>query len=75
MAERHQSRANRETTKTTAHCIWYGVCMSSCKVTVGNNEYLGPTAINNTYRFATDEREGSERRRERLEIIERENGA
>jgi len=74
MAEQHQTRANREKIKTSTRCIWCGACMSSCNIAAGNNEYLGPAAINKAYRFAMDEREGSEKKRERLEIIERENG-
>ncbi len=74
LTEQHQTRANREKIKTSTRCIWCGACMSSCNIAAGNNEYLGPAAINKAYRFAMDEREGSEKKRERLEIIERENG-
>jgi succinate dehydrogenase / fumarate reductase iron-sulfur subunit len=74
MVEQSQTRANREKIKTSTRCIWCGACMSSCNIAADNNEYLGPAAINKAYRFAMDEREGSEKKRERLEIIERENG-
>jgi succinate dehydrogenase / fumarate reductase iron-sulfur subunit len=74
MAEQSQTRANREKIKMSTRCIWCGACMSSCNIAAGNNEYLGPAAINKAYRFAMDEREGSEKKRERIEIIERENG-
>jgi len=74
LTEQPQTRANREKIKTSTRCIWCGACMSSCNIAAGNNEYLGPAAINKAYRFAMDEREGSEKKRERLEIIERENG-
>ena len=74
MAEQAQTRANREKIKMSTRCIWCGACMSSCNIAAGNNDYLGPAAINKAYRFAMDEREGSEKKRERIEIIERENG-
>jgi succinate dehydrogenase / fumarate reductase iron-sulfur subunit len=74
LEEQRQSRENREKIKTSTRCIWCGACMSSCNVAAGNNEYLGPAAINKAYRFAMDEREGAEMKRRRLEIIEQENG-
>ena len=74
MAEQAQTRANREKIKMSTRCIWCGACMSSCNIAAGNNDYLGPAAINKAYRFAMDEREGSDKKRERIEIIERENG-
>jgi succinate dehydrogenase / fumarate reductase iron-sulfur subunit len=74
LEEQRQSRENREKIKTSTRCIWCGACMSSCNIAAGNNEYLGPAAINKAYRFAMDEREGSEMKRRRLEIIEQENG-
>ncbi len=48
--------------------------MSSCNIAAGDNEYLGPAAINKAYRFAMDEREGESRKQERLRIIEQEHG-
>jgi len=48
--------------------------MSSCNIAAGDNEYLGPAAINKAYRFAMDEREGEEIKQKRLEIIEQEHG-
>ncbi len=74
MAEQSQTRANREKIKMSTRCIWCGACMSSCNIAAGNNDYLGPAAINKAYRFAMDEREGSKKKQERIEIIERENG-
>ncbi|MFB6175646.1 MAG: succinate dehydrogenase, partial [Halobaculum sp.] len=34
----------------------------------GDNEYLGPAAINKAYRFAMDEREGEDLKEHRLNI-------
>ncbi|MEF8812462.1 MAG: succinate dehydrogenase/fumarate reductase iron-sulfur subunit [Halovenus sp.] len=72
--EQRQSPENREKVKLSTRCIWCGACMSSCNIAAGNNEYLGPAAINKAYRFAMDEREGSDRKKERLRIIDQENG-
>jgi succinate dehydrogenase / fumarate reductase iron-sulfur subunit len=74
MEEYHQSRENREKVKLSTRCIWCGACMSSCNVAAGDNQYLGPAAINKAYRFAMDDREGEERKQERLEILEQEHG-
>jgi succinate dehydrogenase / fumarate reductase iron-sulfur subunit len=74
LEEQRQSRENREEIKTSTRCIWCGACMSSCNVAAGDNEYLGPAAINKAYRFAMDEREGEEIKQRRLEIIEQEHG-
>ena len=74
LEEQRQSRENREKIKTSTRCIWCGACMSSCNVAAGDNEYLGPAAINKAYRFAMDEREGEEMKQKRLEIIEQEHG-
>ncbi|ERH11621.1 MAG: succinate dehydrogenase and fumarate reductase iron-sulfur protein [halophilic archaeon J07HB67] len=74
LAEQRQSRENREKIKMSTRCIWCGACMSSCNVAAGNNEYLGPAAINKAYRFTMDEREGEEMKQHRLRIVEQENG-
>lgn len=74
MEEYRQSRDNQEKIKLATRCIWCGACMSSCNIAAGDNQYLGPAAINMAYRFAMDEREGEDRSEERLEIIEREHG-
>jgi succinate dehydrogenase / fumarate reductase iron-sulfur subunit len=74
LEEQRQSRENREKIKMSTRCIWCGACMSSCNIAAGNNEYLGPAAINKAYRFAMDEREGEAMKEERLEILEQENG-
>jgi succinate dehydrogenase / fumarate reductase iron-sulfur subunit len=74
LEEQRQSRENREKIKMSSRCIWCGACMSSCNIAAGDNEYLGPAAINKAYKFAMDEREGAERKQERLEIIEQEHG-
>ena len=63
LEEQRQSRENREKIKKSTRCIWCGACMSSCNIAAGDNEYLGPAAINKAYRFAMDEREGGGRQR------------
>jgi succinate dehydrogenase / fumarate reductase iron-sulfur subunit len=74
LAEQHQTRANREKIKMSTRCIWCGACMSSCNIAAGDNQYLGPAALNKAYRFYMDEREGEDLQRHRLEIIEQEHG-
>ena len=74
LEEQRQSPENRENIKLSTRCIWCGACMSSCNIAAGDNQYLGPAAINTAYRFYMDEREGEQKRRERLEIIEQEHG-
>jgi len=72
--EQRQSRENREDIKMSTRCIWCGACMSSCNVAAGDNEYLGPAAINKAYRFVMDEREEEAMTEKRLEILEQEHG-
>ncbi|MFC7202002.1 succinate dehydrogenase/fumarate reductase iron-sulfur subunit [Haloferax namakaokahaiae] len=72
--EQRQSRENREKVKMSTRCIWCSACMSSCNIAAGDNEYLGPAAINKAYRFAMDEREGEDMKQRRLEILEQEHG-
>jgi succinate dehydrogenase / fumarate reductase iron-sulfur subunit len=73
--EQRQSRENREKIKMSTRCIWCGACMSSCNIAAGDNEYLGPAAINKAYRFYMDEREDEEELKEhRLRILEQEHG-
>ena len=72
--EQRQTPENREKIKTSTRCIWCGACMSSCNVAAGDNEYLGPAAINKAYRFTMDEREGEEMKQQRLKILEQEHG-
>jgi len=74
LEEQRQTRENREKIKMSTRCIWCSACMSSCNVAAGDNEYLGPAAINKAYRFAMDEREGEDIKQQRLEIIEQEHG-
>jgi succinate dehydrogenase / fumarate reductase iron-sulfur subunit len=74
LEEQRQTRENREKVKMSTRCIWCGACMSSCNIAAGDNEYLGPAAINKAYRFAMDEREGENRKEQRLKIIEQEHG-
>ncbi|WP_332899310.1 MULTISPECIES: succinate dehydrogenase/fumarate reductase iron-sulfur subunit [unclassified Haladaptatus] len=72
--EQRQTRENREKVKMSTRCIWCGACMSSCNIAAGDNEYLGPAALNKAYRFAMDEREGEDMKQHRLQIIEQEHG-
>ncbi|MFC4543694.1 succinate dehydrogenase/fumarate reductase iron-sulfur subunit [Halosolutus amylolyticus] len=74
LEEQRQSRENREKVKMSTRCIWCGACMSSCNIAAGDNEYLGPAAINKAYRFAMDERESEEIKEHRLRILEQEHG-
>jgi succinate dehydrogenase / fumarate reductase iron-sulfur subunit len=72
--EQRQSRENRENIKMSTRCIWCGACMSSCNIAAGDNQYLGPAAINKAYRFAMDDREGEDLKRHRLQVLEQEHG-
>jgi succinate dehydrogenase / fumarate reductase iron-sulfur subunit len=74
LEEQRQSPENREKIKLSTRCIWCGACMSSCNIAAGDNQYLGPAAINKAYRFAMDEREGEARKEDRLRIMEQEHG-
>jgi len=72
--EQRQSPENREKIKMSTRCIWCGACMSSCNIAAGDNEYLGPAAINKAYRFAMDEREEADLKDHRMNILEQEHG-
>ncbi len=72
--EQRQSPENREKVKMATRCIWCGACMSSCNIAAGDNQYLGPAAINKAYQFAMDEREGELKKEDRLRILEQEHG-
>jgi len=74
LEEQRQSRENREDIKMSTRCIWCGACTSSCNIAAGDNEYLGPAAINKAYRFYMDEREGEAMQDHRLRILEQEHG-
>ena len=74
LEEQRQTPENREKVKMSTRCIWCGACMSSCNIAAGDNEYLGPAAINKAYRFTMDEREGEDMKQQRLKIIEQEHG-
>ncbi|MDQ2055138.1 MULTISPECIES: succinate dehydrogenase iron-sulfur subunit [Halobellus] len=74
LEEQHQTRENREKVKMSTRCIWCGACMSSCNIAAGDNQYLGPAALNKAYRFTMDEREGEDMKQQRLEILEQEHG-
>ncbi|WP_207588635.1 succinate dehydrogenase/fumarate reductase iron-sulfur subunit [Halomontanus rarus] len=74
LEEQRQTRENREKVKMSTRCIWCGACMSSCNIAAGDNDYLGPAAINKAYRFAMDEREDEEIKEHRLRIVEQEHG-
>ncbi|WP_049970204.1 succinate dehydrogenase/fumarate reductase iron-sulfur subunit [Haladaptatus cibarius] len=74
LQEQHQTRENREKVKMSTRCIWCGACMSSCNIAAGDNEYLGPAALNKAFRFAMDEREGEDMREHRFKILDQEHG-
>ncbi|WP_226481803.1 succinate dehydrogenase/fumarate reductase iron-sulfur subunit [Natrinema amylolyticum] len=74
LEEQRQSPENREKIKMSSRCIWCGACMSSCNIAAGDNEYLGPAAINKAYKFAMDDREDEQIKEHRLRILEQEHG-
>ncbi|MFA9415502.1 succinate dehydrogenase/fumarate reductase iron-sulfur subunit [Natrinema sp. HArc-T2] len=74
LEEQRQSRENREKVKMSTRCIWCASCMSSCNIAAGDNEYLGPAAINKAYKFAMDDREEADIKEHRLRILEQEHG-
>jgi succinate dehydrogenase / fumarate reductase iron-sulfur subunit len=74
LEEYRQTRENREEIKMSTRCIWCGACMSSCNVAAGDNQYLGPAAINKAYRFAMDEREGEDMKEHRLNVMDQQHG-
>ncbi|WP_129113360.1 succinate dehydrogenase/fumarate reductase iron-sulfur subunit [Halegenticoccus tardaugens] len=74
LEEQRQSRENHEKIKMSTRCIWCAACYSSCNIAAGDNQYLGPAAINKAYRFAMDEREGEDLKQHRLRIVEQEHG-
>ncbi|WP_255194347.1 succinate dehydrogenase/fumarate reductase iron-sulfur subunit [Natronobeatus ordinarius] len=74
LEEQRQSRENREKIKMSSRCIWCAACMSSCNIAAGDNQYLGPAAINKAYKFAMDDREEAELKEHRLRILEQEHG-
>jgi succinate dehydrogenase / fumarate reductase iron-sulfur subunit len=74
LEEQTQARENREKIKMSTRCIWCGACTSSCNIAAGDNQFLGPAAINKAYRFAMDEREGEDVREHRLNVVEQEHG-
>ncbi|ELY74504.1 MULTISPECIES: succinate dehydrogenase/fumarate reductase iron-sulfur subunit [Natrinema] len=74
LEEQRQTPENREKIKMSSRCIWCGACMSSCNIAAGDNEYLGPAAINKAYKFAMDDREDEQIKEHRLRILEQEHG-
>ncbi|NGM67546.1 succinate dehydrogenase/fumarate reductase iron-sulfur subunit [Natronolimnobius sp. AArcel1] len=74
LEEQRQSPENREKIKMSSRCIWCAACMSSCNIAAGDNEYLGPAAINKAYKFAMDDRESDDIKEHRLRILEQEHG-
>jgi succinate dehydrogenase / fumarate reductase iron-sulfur subunit len=74
LEEFRQTRENREEIKMSTRCIWCGACMSSCNIAAGDNQYLGPAAINKAYRFAMDEREGENMKEHRMNVLDQEHG-
>ncbi|OVE85642.1 succinate dehydrogenase/fumarate reductase iron-sulfur subunit [Natronolimnobius baerhuensis] len=74
LEEQRQTPENREKIKMSSRCIWCAACMSSCNIAAGDNEYLGPAAINKAYKFAMDDRESEDIKAHRLRILEQEHG-
>jgi len=74
LEEFRQTRENREEIKMSTRCIWCGACMSSCNIAAGDNQYLGPAAINKAYRFAMDDREGENMKEHRMNVLDQEHG-
>ena len=72
--EQRQTRENREKIKMSTRCIWCGACQSACNIAAGDNQFLGPAAINKAYRFAMDKREEEEMKQHRMDILEQEHG-
>jgi succinate dehydrogenase / fumarate reductase iron-sulfur subunit len=72
--EQRQTRENREKIKMSTRCIWCGACQSACNIAAGDNQFLGPAAINKAYRFAMDEREEDDLKQHRMDILEQEHG-
>ncbi|MFB6282883.1 MAG: succinate dehydrogenase/fumarate reductase iron-sulfur subunit [Halobacteria archaeon] len=65
-----QDPENRENIDTVLDCIWCGACTSSCTPAGVDDDFPGPAAMAKAYRFYKDEREGSEARQKRLEMLE-----
>ncbi|WP_435119947.1 succinate dehydrogenase/fumarate reductase iron-sulfur subunit [Halolamina sp. C58] len=74
LEEQRQSPENREKIKEASRCIQCGCCTSSCNHAQFDDEYIGPAAIVNGYRFYFDEREGDEPKNHRLDILSKEHG-
>lgn len=74
LEEQHQSRENREKIKMAARCIQCGCCTSSCNPAQTDDEYIGPAAIVNGYRFYMDEREGDAVKERRLNLLDKNHG-
>jgi len=74
LEEQRQSPENREKIKMASRCISCGACMSSCNISQGDQQYLGPAAIVKGYRFYMDEREGEKAQERRLDILGQEHG-
>lgn len=54
--------------RSASDCIWCGSCTSSCPIAGSQPYYLGPAALNQLYRFATDSRDREGMRDLRLVI-------
>jgi fumarate reductase iron-sulfur subunit len=68
-----QSRENLDKMKNSERCIECGACVSACPIVSINPHFLGPAALVAAYRSSIDSRD--QRRHERLEIVDSENGA
>lgn len=72
--ELKEQRQRREKIKMASRCIWCGCCTSSCNPAAGDDDYIGPAAIVNGYRFYMDEREGEDIKEHRLKLLDKEHG-
>ena len=70
--ERQQSPKQRKKINEVIDCILCGCCYSACPMTWTNNDYLGPAALTQVYRFVADNRD--EARVERINVVDSEAG-
>ena len=70
--ERLQSPELRMGFDDTTNCILCASCYSACPVLDENQEFLGPAAIAQAFRFITDSRDNG--LEERLEVLDRPDG-
>lgn len=80
--QKEQSRARKVYKQTDmqlnsflpySYCIMCGLCMDSCPVVNTNQEFIGPQALSQVYRYHADSRD--QKGNERLTVIDRLSGA